>query len=191
MTGKQSVDMDYQADEAWVLDVQRRLYQQSKANPDETWRDLWGCLTDDRMIRHAWRRVSTNKGKRSARGVDNREVRANRVRKSVGAENTFTSDLTEFDVMLSELQPMIDKVWRHCEDKGARGRTVTLKVKFADFELISRSRTLSAPVASRDELESASTELLKALFPMEKSVRLLGVSISGFTSEPQDQIPLL
>jgi RNA-directed DNA polymerase len=69
MTGKQSVDMDYQADEAWVLDVQRRLYQQSKANPDETWRDLWGWLTDDRMIRHAWRRVSTNKGKRSA-GVD-------------------------------------------------------------------------------------------------------------------------
>ena len=126
-----------------------------------------------------------------SRGVDNREVRANRVRKSVGAENTFSSDLTEFDVMLSELQPLIDKVWRHCEDKGARGRTVTLKVKFADFELISRSRTLSAPVASRDELESVSTELLKALFPMEKAVRLLGVSISGFTSEPQDQIPLL
>jgi DNA polymerase IV len=126
-----------------------------------------------------------------SRGVDNREVRANRIRKSVGAENTFSSDLAEFDVMLSELQPLIDKVWRHYEDKGARGRTVTLKVKFADFELISRSRMLSAPVASRDELESVSTELLKALFPMEKAVRLLGVSISGFASEPQDQIPLL
>ena len=68
---------------------------------------------------------------------------------------------------------------------------MTLKVKFADFELISRSRTLSAPVASRDELESVSIELLKALFPMAKAVRLLGVSISGFSGGPEDQIPLL
>ena len=78
-----------------------------------------------------------------SRGVDNREVRANRIRKSVGAENTFSSDLTEFDAMAAELQPLIDKVWRHCEDKGSRGRTVTLKVKFADFELITRSRTVA------------------------------------------------
>jgi DNA polymerase-4 len=51
-----------------------------------------------------------------SRGVDNREVRADRIRKSLGAENTFSSDLTEFDAMLAELQPLIDKVWRHCED---------------------------------------------------------------------------
>jgi DNA polymerase-4 len=115
-----------------------------------------------------------------SRGVDNREVRANRIRKSVGAENTFSIDLTEFDAMLSELQPLIDKVWRHCEDKGTRGRTVTLKVKFADFELISRSRTTVSAVGSRDELAEISAELLKALFPMQKAVRLLGISISGF-----------
>jgi DNA polymerase-4 len=118
-----------------------------------------------------------------SRGVDDREVRPNRIRKSVGAENTFFNDLTDFEAMLSELQPLIDKVWRHCEDKSARGRTVTLKVKFADFELISRSRTVARAIGSRDELESASAELLKALFPMEKAVRLLGVSISGFALE--------
>ena len=61
-----------------------------------------------------------------SRGVDEREVRANRVRKSVGAENTFSSDLTDFDDMAAELQPLIDKVWRHCEEKSSRGRTVTL-----------------------------------------------------------------
>jgi DNA polymerase-4 len=77
-----------------------------------------------------------------SRGIDNREVRANQIQKSIGAENTFSIDLTEFEAMLSELQPLIDKVWRHCEEKGTRGRTVTLKVKFADFELITRSRTL-------------------------------------------------
>ncbi len=53
---------------------------------------------------------------RGSRGIDDREVRANRIRKSVGAENTFSSDLTDFEAMLSEMQPLIDKVWRHCED---------------------------------------------------------------------------
>jgi len=115
-----------------------------------------------------------------SRGVDNREVRANRIRKSVGAENTFAKDLTDFEAMLAELQPLIDKVWRHCEDKGTRGRTLTLKVKFADFELISRSRTAAGAIGSRGELEIASAELLKALFPMDRAVRLLGISISGF-----------
>src|SRR3977135_339934 len=76
-----------------------------------------------------------------SRGVDNREVRADRIRKSVGAESTFVLDLTDFEAMVSELQPLVDKVWRHCEDKGMRGKTVTLKVKFADFEIMTRSRS--------------------------------------------------
>jgi DNA polymerase IV len=126
-----------------------------------------------------------------SRGVDNREVRANRIRKSVGAENTFSIDLTEFDAMVSELQPLVDKVWRHCEEKGTRGRTVTLKVKFADFELISRSRTVAGTVGSGAELEAVSSELLKTLFPMKKAVRLLGVSISSFEqAEDPGQISL-
>ena len=68
---------------------------------------------------------------------------------------------------LSELQPLIDKVWRHCEDKGTRGRTVTLKVKFADFELISRSRTVAGTIGSRRELNS-DVGLLKRLFPTKR-----------------------
>jgi DNA polymerase IV len=91
--------------------------------------------------------------------------------------------------MRSELQPLIDKIWRHCEDKSMRGRTITLKVKFADFELISRSRTLAGAVSSRSELENISAELLKAIFPTEKAVRLLGVSISGFV-DAQDESPV-
>jgi len=121
-----------------------------------------------------------------SRGVDNREVRADRIRKSVGAESTFFTDHTEFEAMVSELQPLIDKVWRHCEDKGPRGRTVTLKVKFADFELISRSRTVVGPVGRRSDLANVAAELLKALFPMKKAVRLLGVSVSGFVEEEAD-----
>jgi DNA polymerase IV len=128
-----------------------------------------------------------------SRAIDNREVRANRIRKSAGAETTFPSDLTEFEAMLSELQPLIDKAWRHCEDKATRSRTVTLKVKFADFELISRSRTVDGSFVRRSDLANVAAELLRALFPMTKAVRLLGVSVSGFVEEETDvtaQIPL-
>ena len=61
--------------------------------------------------------------------------------------------LTEFDAMAAELQPLIDKVWRHCEDKGSRRRTVMLQVKFNDFEIITRSRSVPVAVSSRSNLE--------------------------------------
>ncbi|WP_257169716.1 DNA polymerase IV [Bradyrhizobium sp. SRS-191] len=114
-----------------------------------------------------------------SRGIDHRPVRANRIRKSIGAENTFAADLTEFEPMAAELQPLIDKVWRHCEATGNRGRTITLKVKFADFDIITRSRSVAAAVASRDELERLSLALLQAEMPLPKPVRLLGVSLSS------------
>jgi DNA polymerase-4 len=129
-----------------------------------------------------------------SRGVDNREVRANRVRKSVGAENTFSTDLDEFDVMVAELRPLIDKVWRHCEDKGVRGRTVTLKVKFNDFEIITRSKSVPIAVSSRSEFERLSVGLMQNEMLVPKPVRLLGVSLSAlhdeFQAEPQLGLPI-
>jgi hypothetical protein len=124
--------------------------------------------------------------KRSAwisRGVDDRPVRANRVRKSVGAENTFSSDLTEFDAMVAVLRPLIDKVWRHCEGTGNRGRTITLKVKFSDFEIITRSRSVPTAVSSHSDLERLSVGLLRNEMPLPKPVRLLGVSLSSLQAE--------
>jgi len=125
-----------------------------------------------------------------SRAIDNREVRANRIRKSVGAENTFSSDLTEFEAMVAELQPLIEKVRRHCEDKGSRGRTVTLKVKFNDFEIISRSRSVPAAVSSRSDLERLSIALLQDEMPLPKPVRLLGVSLSSLQGDEQDEVQL-
>jgi DNA polymerase-4 len=129
-----------------------------------------------------------------SRGVDDRPVRANRIRKSVGAENTFSSDLTEFDAMVAELKPLVDKVWRHCEGTGNRGRTVTLKVKFFDFEIITRARSVPAPVVSRTDLERLAVGLLEAEMPLPKSVRLLGVSLSSLQSDdgtaPQLDLPI-
>ena len=77
---------------------------------------------------------------------------------------------------------MADDVWAWCEKAKAFGRTVTVKVKFADFELITRSRTKAGPIANLSELEAVSVDLLKTLFPMAKAVRLLGLSVSGFSA---------
>src|SRR6185312_6176349 len=109
--------------------------------------------------------------------------RADRIRKSVGAENTFSTDLTDFDAMVAELGPLIDKVWRYCEGTGNRGRTVTLKVKFNDFEVITRSRSVPVAVSSRNDLERLSVALLQNEMPVPKPVRLLGVSLSALQSD--------
>jgi DNA polymerase-4 len=88
-----------------------------------------------------------------ARGVDDRPVCADRVRKSVGAENTFSVDLFTFEDARDALAPIIDKVWRHCESAGTRGRTVTLKIKYADFQQITRSQSLRGAIEGRMALE--------------------------------------
>src|ERR1700759_2726102 len=125
-----------------------------------------------------------------SRAVDNLEGRANRIRKAGGAENTFSRNLPEFDAMAAELQPLIDKVWGHCEDKGSRGRPVTLKMKFNDFEIITRSRSVLVAVSSRGDLERLSIALLQNEMPVPKPVRLLGVSLSSLQGDDQEESQL-
>jgi DNA polymerase-4 len=128
-----------------------------------------------------------------ARGVDDRPVRADRIRKSVGAENTFSVDLFTFEAARDALAPIIDKVWHYCESAGTRGRTVTLKIKYADFQQITRSQSLRGVIDGRMVLEKISMELLRAQFPMTKGIRLLGISLSGFASARAvgaEQLPL-
>jgi len=112
-------------------------------------------------------------------------VRADRVRKSVGAENTFDRDLSTLEEASAELQPIIDKVWGYCDQTQVRGRTVTLKVKLQDFQQVTRSRSSLEPIESRLELANAVLALLTPLFPMLKGVRLLGVSLSRLNNEDQ------
>ena len=121
----------------------------------------------------------------AARAIDDRPVRADRIRKSSGSERTFAEDLhAEADLVVG-LAPSIEAVWRHCEAAGLYGRTVTLKVKFADFRQITRARTLDAPVASRERLETIAHELLRGVLPPRTGVRLLGLAVSGFDQREQ------
>jgi len=124
----------------------------------------------------------------AARAVDERPVRADRIRKSIGAENTFPADLLTYEAARDALREIIDKVWQHCERSGSRGRTVTLKVKFANFRQIARSRTTQTQIGIRSELEEVGNQLLEPLFPVERGIRLLGISLSSLASdEPEGE----
>ena len=128
-----------------------------------------------------------------ARGIDDRPVQPDRVRKSVGAENTFADDLVALDQARAALAPIIEKVWHSCTSGGVHGRTVTLKAKYADFRQITRSRTSAIALASQAELAAVAHDLLEPLFPPTKGIRLLGVTLSGLGGEPEaapDQLRL-
>jgi DNA polymerase IV len=126
-----------------------------------------------------------------ARGIDERPVRADRIRKSIGAENTFLTDIFTFENAHDALQPIIEKVWRHCEAANIQGRTVTLKVKYADFQLITRSQTGQATIATCAEIEQLGYALLQPLFPVSKGIRLLGVTLSSLGEQQPESEPQL
>jgi DNA polymerase-4 len=129
-----------------------------------------------------------------SRGVDNRPVQADRVRKSIGAETTFLEDLYTFDRAWDALRPLIEKVWKYCETTGTRGRTVVLKIKYADFQQITRSHTERGAITAYTALENAGYSLFEPLFPAAKGIRLLGISLTSLgddESTNRDQLDLL
>jgi DNA polymerase-4 len=117
-----------------------------------------------------------------ARAEDHRPVQPDRLRKSVGSETTFAQDLTEFADLLAGIEPALEDVWAWCERSGGRGRTLTLKVKYADFQQITRSRSTTGLIPSKDVLRRLCRELLEGIFPLPKGVRLLGLSLSNLNT---------
>jgi DNA polymerase IV len=114
-----------------------------------------------------------------ARGIDERRVQPDRVRKSVGAEDTFPEDVHLVAPARAFLQPLIEKVWGYCESNDIGAKTVTLKVKYADFTQITRSKTTGSAIGDRHELEELVDLLLAPVFPTSKGIRLLGVALSS------------
>ena len=123
-----------------------------------------------------------------ARGIDHRPVRADRVRKSIGAETTFPEDLHDAAALKDALAPNLDKVWRHCAASGISGRTVTLKAKYSDFSQITRSRSYPLAIRSQSELEAAGHDLLDGLLPTPRGLRLIGVSLSNLEALKPDTV---
>lgn len=116
---------------------------------------------------------------RIARAQDDRPVQPNRVRKSIGAENSYDPDLDSPTVITAALTEVATLLQQRLSGKTA-GRTLTLKVKYADYQQVTRSKTLPQPIADPDQILSLATELLALTEIDRRPVRLLGLAISNF-----------
>jgi len=116
-------------------------------------------------------------------GQDDRPVESERERKSIGVEDTFERDEADILVLRRFLRDLAGRVAERLGRAGLQGRTVTLKVKFADFRQVTRSRTFDDPLDDRDALERTAIELLADTEAGARPVRLLGIQASQFGSD--------
>ncbi len=114
-----------------------------------------------------------------ARGIDNRAVKPDRIRKSIGAEETYMHDLDDPAELTTKLREVADEVWRRVSKHEFFGRTVTLKVKYADFEQITRSRTPGGFITEFGAFWLVAQELLAGVDHSAKKIRLMGLTVSG------------
>ena len=126
---------------------------------------------------------------RICRGIDEREVKPDRPYKSVSAERTFDVDLRDPDALAAELERIAGYAWARIERAEVSGRTVTLKVKFADFELITRSKSFGVPVPDLPAFTAAGQALLAGLHPLTKGIRLVGLGLHNLI-DPEVEPPL-
>ena len=123
---------------------------------------------------------------RICRGIDEREVRPDRPYKSVSAERTFDEDLRDPERLAAELERISGYAWDRVERAEVTGRTVTLKVKYGDFTLITRSRSFASAVPDKESFTAAGQALLAALHPLPKGIRLLGLGLHNLSESGRD-----
>ncbi|TCC97463.1 DNA polymerase IV [Pedobacter psychroterrae] len=126
------------------------------------------------------------------RGIDKREVQPYRQTKSLAVEDTFQHDLITIEEMHTELGRLTEKVSVRLDKHQLKGRTITLKLKYSDFSLITRSLSLNNLVSDYETILNTVKKLLENVSLDDKSVRLLGISISNFneiTIEPKSGDP--
>ena len=121
----------------------------------------------------------------NSHAIDYREVIPDRIRKSIGSENTFLSDIDNLKDLSSQLKPIADEVWKRVSKNNFYGRTVTLKVKYSNFERITRSKTINGFVNEFNQLWKISEELLQTIDLTQRKIRLIGLSISNLNMVEQ------
>jgi DNA polymerase-4 len=144
------------------------------------------------VCRDLWEISDENKGKlgermsswlmRRSRGLDSREVETSRIRKSVGREDTFEIDLLEMERIRAEVAKLSEYVAEYLGRRKIKGRTITLKVKYADFEQITRSISLDQHIADYDVLSRMGIGLLDKTLAGQKPIRLLGIQMSNLVA---------
>ena len=124
-----------------------------------------------------------------ARGIDHRPVRPDRERKSSGSETTFPEDLIDPASIEAGVAAMANDVWSWCERSGSRGRTVTVKIKWSDFQQTTRSRSVQGRIGSREALTAVALELVRSVYPPRLGIRLVGVTLSNLEAHAADALP--
>ncbi len=137
----------------------------------------------ERKLRHQFGKRGGH-FKKLAMGTDDRPVKPNRKRKSVGSEKTFREDISDPEEMLARMSRIAGQVERRLRKAGPegepmKGRTVTLKLKSHEHETSTRQTTFERPVAEKAELMVLAERLLRRPSPPEEPVRLLGISVSS------------
>jgi DNA polymerase-4 len=120
------------------------------------------------------------------RGIDHRPVEPSRKRKSVGAEQTFSTDLFSEKELATELLQITEILWERYERSNAKAKTLTLKYKYADFEQHTRSKTIPGWFSTKNELEAEAKGLLQSE-KFTKGIRLLGLTLSNFQHEERKE----
>jgi DNA polymerase-4 len=118
-----------------------------------------------------------------AHGMDDRPVEPNRIRKSIGKETTFIEDIDDTNQMVEILENIADRLENSLIKHEAKGRTITLKLKYFDFHSITRSVTIDGPADSAAVIMEYVRPLLSKTEAGKKKVRLLGISISNFDDQ--------
>lgn len=116
---------------------------------------------------------------RIARGIDNRLVKPDRIRKSIGKERTFSEDISDLEWIGDFLVQLAQKISVSMESLEAAGKTITLKVRYKNFETVTRSLTLNNYTHDAEEIAAVSKKLLTETEAGAREVRLLGISVSS------------
>jgi DNA polymerase-4 len=123
------------------------------------------------------------------RGIHDSQVTSERTRKSLAAERTFSENISSEIFMLEKLEFIAEEVERRLKKSKVAGRTVTLKIKYSDFTLQTRSKTLALYIADKDLIMETVKELLFQE-GMKNSVRLLGISMSNLNNEKKEVLKI-
>ena len=150
----------------------------------ETGADLHAC---DLPFLHRHFGSSADFYYRAARGQDDRPVHERQERKSISVEDTFFDDLRTEEALVAEIDRIALSLWGRIEKSGAYGRTVVLKIKFADFRIITRSRSFAAPVRSPAQLAETGRALLRAQLPLRIGARLLGLGLHNLDQDEEGE----
>jgi DNA polymerase IV len=125
-----------------------------------------------------------------ARGIDNRKVVSARERKSIAVENTFRENISDEMELWSECKNLLQNLWKRQLKNDKRGRTLSLKLRYSDFQTLSRSKTPGIELATETELINLAVELFNEIVPLSQPVRLIGFALSNFDKldEPEPKV---